>query len=129
VPTKDWRLNPLAWAVLSSQSKCDAHDMIESGTNGTYQVPEKKAGMVARFLAGGGLVMVVTFAGFMVWILATNIHSSSSAHNYVASKLRTPFHRPDCKWAAKISDENAVWYVTREDAIKDGHKPCKVCKP
>ena len=48
---------------------------------------------------------------------------------YVASKNSEPFHVPSCKWAQRISKENAAYYSTRDDAIKDGHRPCKVCKP
>ena len=45
------------------------------------------------------------------------------------STIREPFHRSSCKWAQKIAPENLVGYDSREDAIKDGHRPCKVCKP
>ena len=48
---------------------------------------------------------------------------------YLASVLREPFHRPDCRWAAKISEANLAGYTTRDDAIADGHRPCKVCRP
>ncbi|MDR2180007.1 MAG: hypothetical protein LBP21_06840 [Synergistaceae bacterium] len=52
-----------------------------------------------------------------------------AAPQYVASALREPFHLTTCKWAEKISASNAVYYNTREEAIKDGHRPCKVCNP
>ena len=45
------------------------------------------------------------------------------------SANREPFHRLSCKWAQKISPKNAVYYNTKEEAIRDGHRPCKVCKP
>jgi micrococcal nuclease len=48
---------------------------------------------------------------------------------YVASSLREPFHRPSCKWAQKIAPGNLQTFKTREEAIKAGHRPCKVCKP
>lgn len=48
---------------------------------------------------------------------------------YVASAIREPFHRPECKWAQKISPENLQTFTTREEAIRAGHRPCKVCKP
>ncbi len=48
---------------------------------------------------------------------------------YVASAIREPFHRPECKWAQRISRENLQTFKTREEAINAGHKPCKVCKP
>ena len=48
---------------------------------------------------------------------------------YVASASRQPFHRPGCKWALKISSANLQAFKTREEAIKAGHRPCKVCRP
>ena len=48
---------------------------------------------------------------------------------YVASVNREPFHKPSCEWAQKIAAKNREGFKTREDAIKAGHRPCKVCKP
>ena len=48
---------------------------------------------------------------------------------YVASAKREPFHKPSCEWAEKISHTNLETYYTRDEAIKAGHQPCKVCKP
>ena len=48
---------------------------------------------------------------------------------YIASVRRKPFHTVYCGWSGMISDANARYYYTREEAIKDGHRPCKVCKP
>ena len=47
----------------------------------------------------------------------------------VASRNSDKFHRPDCKWAMKISQRNLIKFKTREDAIKVGFKPCGVCRP
>lgn len=52
-----------------------------------------------------------------------------AAPQYVASVNKEPFHRVSCRWARKISPKNAVYYNTREEAIQDGHRPCKVCNP
>lgn len=60
---------------------------------------------------------------------ASAIGAPAREKPFVASVLREPFHRADCKWAAKIHEGNLVGYDTREDAIADGHRPCKVCKP
>lgn len=60
------------------------------------------------------------------FILAAAAQASAP---YVASVLRAPFHRVTCRWAAKIAPENAVYYETRTQALADGHRPCKVCKP
>ena len=48
---------------------------------------------------------------------------------YVASANREPFHKITCRWADRISSRNLQTFATREQAIKAGHRPCKVCKP
>jgi len=50
-------------------------------------------------------------------------------YEYVASKNSNVFHKPDCRWAKKISSENLVGYNSREEAIKAGKRPCRWCKP
>jgi len=46
---------------------------------------------------------------------------------YVASPGREVFHRPSCQWAKKI--RQPIGYPSREDAILDGRRPCRVCQP
>lgn len=48
---------------------------------------------------------------------------------YVASKSSVIFHKPDCRWAKNISDENLVTYKNKDEAIKAGKRPCKTCNP
>jgi len=48
---------------------------------------------------------------------------------YVASKNSRVFHRPDCKWAKRISSKNLIGFKRREEAIKSGRKPCRSCRP
>jgi len=50
-------------------------------------------------------------------------------YKYIASKNSEVFHRPDCRWAERISPENLVSYSSREEAIEAGKRPCKSCKP
>jgi len=52
-----------------------------------------------------------------------------TAHPFVASKSSGVFHRPDCRWAQNISDDNRVGYRTREEAEQSGKRPCRSCKP
>jgi micrococcal nuclease len=48
---------------------------------------------------------------------------------YVASKNSKVFHRPDCKWAKKISPKNLIGFESREEAIRSGRRPCRSCGP
>ncbi len=48
---------------------------------------------------------------------------------YTASGRSDKFHLSSCPSAARISDENRVWFSTRDDAISAGYSPCGRCKP
>ena len=50
-------------------------------------------------------------------------------YEYVASKNRKVFHKPECNWAKRIKPENLVGYNSKDEAIKAGKRPCKLCKP
>ena len=51
------------------------------------------------------------------------------AYRYVSSKNSQVFHSPQCRSAKRIKPENLITYSSREEAIKAGKRPCKVCKP
>jgi hypothetical protein len=51
------------------------------------------------------------------------------AYRYVSSKNSQVFHTPQCRSAKRIKPENLITYSSREEAIKAGKRPCKVCKP
>ncbi len=48
---------------------------------------------------------------------------------FVASKNSKVFHKPDCPFAQQIAPKNLVGYVSREEAIAAGKRPCKRCNP
>ncbi len=50
-------------------------------------------------------------------------------YKYVASKNSKVFHKPGCSWAKRIKPENLVGYNSRDEAIKAGKRPCKMCNP
>lgn len=79
----------------------------------------------------GASLLLVTLIGWRhAHATAAQPHPASRPNvQYVASSVRLPFHRPDCKWAAKISEKNLQEFETREEAIAAGHRPCKVCNP
>ncbi len=39
------------------------------------------------------------------------------------------FGRLDCKSGIRMKKENRVFFHTLEDAVNEGYRPCKVCKP
>lgn len=51
------------------------------------------------------------------------------SRNYIGNANTKKFHRPDCEWAAEISPSHRVYFKTRDEAIKAGYVPCKVCNP
>ncbi len=47
----------------------------------------------------------------------------------VATMVTGRFHRLDCKWAKKISSYNMQSFDKRDEAVRQGYIPCKVCNP
>ena len=52
-----------------------------------------------------------------------------SKGKYVASSESDKYHTPNCRWAKKILDENAIWFDTAEAAQKSGYSACGTCNP
>lgn len=50
-------------------------------------------------------------------------------YEYVASKNSKVFHKPECSSAKRILPKNLVGYNSRDEALKAGKRPCKLCKP
>jgi hypothetical protein len=53
----------------------------------------------------------------------SEVDTAAAGYNYVASKNSSVFHKTGCRWAQNISEDN------REEAIKSGKRPCKLCNP
>ncbi|SFE00872.1 micrococcal nuclease [Thermoanaerobacter thermohydrosulfuricus] len=68
-----------------------------------------------------------------LWGLEINKGGNSQAAGepeyYIGNRNSKIFHRPDCQWAKKIAPQNKVIFESREEAIKAGYRPCKVCRP
>ena len=52
----------------------------------------------------------------------------SGAGQYVASKKGTKYHLPWCPGAKAMSEENKIWFATREAAEAAGYTPAANCK-
>ncbi len=50
-----------------------------------------------------------------------------SAGKYVASKNGTKYYLPSCASAARIKEENRVWFATQADAEASGRTPATNC--
>jgi len=55
--------------------------------------------------------------------------SAVAKYKYVASKNSKVFHKPECSWAKRIKPENLAGYNSRDEAMKAGKRPCKLCNP
>lgn len=63
-----------------------------------------------------------------LWGLTITVPPEPSL-GYIGNANSKKFHRPDCRWAVEISPSNRVYFKTRDEAIKKGYSPCKVCIP
>ncbi len=48
---------------------------------------------------------------------------------YVGNRNSRIFHRKDCHYVKRMKETNKVYFADREEAIKAGFRPCKICKP
>jgi phosphatidylserine/phosphatidylglycerophosphate/cardiolipin synthase-like enzyme len=55
--------------------------------------------------------------------------TGTAAVGFLASTNSQVFHRAGCRAVSKISGKNLAVYGTREEALRDGRKPCSECKP
>ena len=51
------------------------------------------------------------------------------AAEYIGNANSHKFHYESCQWVKKMNNANKVYLATREEAIKKGYVPCKVCDP
>lgn len=58
----------------------------------------------------------------------TVLVTGTSTVQYVASKNGTKYHLPWCSGAQRISEENKVWFTSKEDAEAAGYSPAANCK-
>ena len=49
--------------------------------------------------------------------------------NYAGGRPGKIFGRLDCKSSRRMKKENRVFFLTWQDAIDAGYRPCKNCKP
>jgi methylphosphotriester-DNA--protein-cysteine methyltransferase len=54
---------------------------------------------------------------------------SSIPGRYVGWRRGKIFGRLDCKSGMRMKKENRVFFLTWEDAIQEGYRPCKNCRP
>lgn len=63
-------------------------------------------------------------------ILKNNkIIKSDIPGKFAGIKTTKIFGRLDCKMGMKAKKGNRVFFLTWDDAIKHGFRPCKICKP
>lgn len=75
-------------------------------------------------------VTVATVSGEPATIPSEAPPSPAAAQGaYTASTKSDKFHLPHCSSASRISDDNRVWFQTRDEAIAAGYSPCGKCDP
>ena len=57
------------------------------------------------------------------------IIESSIPGEYAGWKPGKVFGRLDCKSGMRMKKENRVFFHNLDDAVKEGYRPCKKCKP
>lgn len=77
---------------------------------------------------GTFLILVTVLICHHVWGRTYNSIPLQQA-TFVASVNSKLFHKPECRYAVKISSENLQTFATRLEAIEAGKTPCRYCRP
>lgn len=48
---------------------------------------------------------------------------------FVGSRHSNVYHLPTCSAARRIKPENLIGFKSREEAVRAGYRPCKICRP
>ena len=59
----------------------------------------------------------------------TTTKPETTEYKYVASKNSKVFHKAECEWAKKIKPDNLTGHSSRDEAVRAGKRPCKLCQP
>jgi len=65
---------------------------------------------------------------FMIVFLLLSV-ASFGGEQHVSSKTSQVFHRLTCRYAEKLTEDNAVYFSSYEEAEETGLRPCKTCDP
>ena len=60
--------------------------------------------------------------------ISTSTHVTKEIAKYVGSKKGTKYHLLTCPGAKQMSEENKVYFSSKEDAQKQGYTPASNCK-
>src|SRR3989344_7415642 len=60
-------------------------------------------------------------------LTTSQITSQKSSGIFVASKNGTKYYYPRCAGAARIKEENKIWFASREEAARRGYAPAANC--
>ena len=60
---------------------------------------------------------------------STKSTTSSDSASYVGNSNSGKFHESYCSSVSKMSENNKVFFSSRNDAISQGYIPCKICNP
>ena len=55
--------------------------------------------------------------------------TESTGYLYVGSINSNVYHYPYCRYVAQIYPQNRIWFASAADALWQGYRPCKDCKP
>jgi methylphosphotriester-DNA--protein-cysteine methyltransferase len=63
---------------------------------------------------------------FIVLSLSVSVFAEGK---FCGSSESHVYHYPECRYVKEIKPENLVWFKDEYDAVRQGYRPCQVCKP
>ena len=92
---------------------------LRTDTRGT--IVAETDGKYLRFTIERGKIEIPTYTA--------RDHDTSDTPLYIGNRRSLYFHYFSCSGVGRMSENNKVGFNTREEAVKEGYKPCPHCKP
>jgi methylphosphotriester-DNA--protein-cysteine methyltransferase len=74
-------------------------------------------------------LLVALIVVSVVFIGLFSFNYANAGQVYWGSVNSNKFHYPSCRWAKRINPDNLIKFNSRDEALKAGYVPCKVCQP
>ena len=110
-------------------SKCGAKINSKSSSKSNSKIIIAIIVIIAVIAVVGVFASGILNSNSQTHVQNNNVDDTNASGLYWASAKENKFHKPDCEWAQKISQNNKIVYNSREKAIADGKIPCGVCNP
>ena len=122
--------------LLCSGVKMEAYSVEDSGEGISFNVYcyNVQPGIDINYVDGSNSITSVSADDFVINVTEDDGMSGDrqipATTTYIGNKKSKKFHDPSCKGVKDMAEKNKVYFSeSRDEIIKQGYVPCKMCNP